>query len=85
MDSGSENRRVLADAIRQTLSGNEVAESQFSSLISDWRELCQKEKSALLQLRNWSEDRMLRDQFARHAEYSHNRLQGLLEALEAEY
>lgn len=83
MESGREKRRVLADAIRGALSGSEIPDSQYSGLASGWRDLDQTERCALLQLKNWSEDRSLRDQFERHAEYSHNRLQGLLQDLEA--
>ena len=82
MESGREKRRVLADAIRGALSGSEMPDSQYSGLASGWRELDQTEKCALLQLKNWAEDRSLRDQFARHAEYSQNRLRGLLNDLE---
>lgn len=60
-----------------------MTDYQYSGLASIWREMDQTEKCALLQLKNWSEDRSLRDQFERHAEYSHNRLRGLLDDLEA--
>lgn len=75
-------RAYLADAIRSALSGLEVSTPQVEQLYAGWRDLSQAEKSAIVQLQNWSEDRPLRTEFAPHAEYSQHRLAHLLSVLE---
>lgn len=83
MQPANDSRRVLVEALRDALSGRDWANAQFDNLMADWRALSQAEKSALLQLNNWAEDRPLRTQFVRHAEYSERRLESLLLELEA--
>ena len=50
-------------------------------LAADPKDLSPLEKSAWLQLQNWSQDKQLRLQFPNHAEFSKRRLAQLLEAL----
>ncbi len=82
MQKITDSRSVLADAIRRALSGQEIVAAPLAQMMSGWHHLNRAERGALLQLQNWSDDGPLRQQFARHAEYSENRLARLLNSLE---
>lgn len=83
MDRDRKSRDMLIDAMRRALSGQNDGDAKFERISSCWKDLDQTERSALLQLRNWAEDRPLRTQFAGHARYSQQRMQHLLGALES--
>ena len=82
MNRQVEIRSLLIESIREALSGREPPNAQLVDLTFDWQSLSLPERGALLQLQNWTEDRPLRSQFARHAHYSERRLAQLLNKLE---
>lgn len=82
MPPPSDTKVFLTNAIRRALSGEELVEAHIRDHIEEWPNQSQLEKSALVQLQNWTQDRQLRSQFAEHAEYNQRRLANLLRALE---
>ena len=78
-----DSRTAILEAIRQALAGEPCPE-QLREAISSPNRLGALEKSAWVQLQNWSADEKLRLQFPKHAEFSRRRLVGLLEQLEAQ-
>ncbi|MBE5075071.1 hypothetical protein IM511_12315 [Erythrobacteraceae bacterium E2-1 Yellow Sea] len=83
METTIDTRTFLADAIRRALSGQDVPNPQVEQHYAGWRDLSLTQRSALVQLQNWSKDGPLRAEFAPHAEYSQHRLTHLLDELEA--
>ena len=78
MLSENDPRVLIANAMRDALSGREASSAKVEHLFSDWRQLSHIEKSALLQLRNWTQDSQLREQYEGHAAWSEQRLTNLL-------
>ena len=78
MSSDDDPRVMIAKAMRDALSGRESGSAKVEHLFADWRRLSHIEKSALLQLRNWAQDRQLREQYEGHAAWSEQRLTNLL-------
>lgn len=76
-----DSRTAIAEAIRQVLAGEPAPERLFSTIAFPGR-LGALEKSAWVQLQNWSDDEKLRLQFPEHAEFSRRRLAELLKRLE---
>jgi hypothetical protein len=75
-----DSRHTLKKAIERALAGDSSPTSYWQ-LVADPKDLSALEKSAWLQLHNWSEDRQLRLQFPNHAEFSKRRLVQLLASL----
>jgi hypothetical protein len=69
----------LKKALERALAGD--SHETHWHLAADPKDLSPLEKSAWLQLHNWSQDKQLRLQFPHHAEFSKRRLAQLLEAL----
>ena len=76
-----DSRTAIVEAIRQVLAGEPAPERLRNAIASPSR-LGALEKSAWVQLQNWSADENLRRQFPKHAEFSRRRLTELLEQLE---
>lgn len=72
-------RTILKDELRRCLCGEPAGE--ISELLPRPAGLSQIEKSAWLQLHDWSSDRRLRQVSTAHAQYSRNRLTHLISAL----
>lgn len=85
METTIDARAFLADAIRGALLGQDVTSPQVDQLYAGWRDLSHEEKSALVQLENWSQDKPLRAEFEKHASFSQHRLTHLLHALEGPF
>lgn len=79
MQSSADSRTILKDELRRCLSGQPAAE--ISELLLHPAHLSQIEKSAWLQLHDWSSERQLWQGSTAHAYYSRNRLTHLLSAL----
>ena len=77
-----DSRSALAEALRRALAG-EHDPNQLRKVVSTPQSLSALEKSAWLQLQNWSADEPLRIQYPRHAEFTRRRLTGLLKRLDA--
>ena len=77
----NDSRAFLKNAIKQTLE-NGFCPPQIAELAGDPRSLTMLEKSAWLQLHNWSADEGLRRQNEGVAEFSRRRLAALLASLE---
>ena len=82
MFAGNDTKQFLTSAIRRALSGEHIAESDIEEHAGNWRGHSQLQKSALIQLQNWFQDRPLRAQYGEHARYSERRLAKLLYSLE---
>ena len=82
MSTAPNSRKEILAALRQALEGER--DSFFKGAVAgqDWLALDQYEKSALLQLQNWEQDKPLRNAFPQHAEYSNKRLQHLISVLD---
>jgi hypothetical protein len=74
-----ETRFVLKQALERALADD--SDGAHWQLATDPKDLSPLEKSAWLQLHNWSQDRQLRLQFPTHAEFSRRRLAELMNAL----
>ena len=72
------SRDNILATMRSALAGSESPVTRGTIEQYDWLALDQNEKSALLQLHNWEQDRPLRSAFPRHAEYSNRRLEYLI-------
>lgn len=77
----NDSRTFLKNAIKQTLE-NGLCPPQMAERAGDPRSLTMLEKSAWLQLHNWSADEGLRQQNEGVAEFSRRRLAALLASLE---
>ena len=75
------SREEILAAMRSALEGADAMLTHDSLSKVDWLAFDQNEKSALLQLQNWEQDRPLRSAFPRHAEYSSKRLEHLISIL----
>ena len=76
-----DSRSALAEALKRALAG-EPDPAHLRATISNPHRLSALEKSAWLQLHNWSADEYLRSQFPKHAEFSERRMIDLLLQLE---
>lgn len=75
----ADSRAILKDVLRRCLCGEPAEE--ISELLPRPEGLSKIEKSAWLQLHNWSSERRLREETTAHAQYSRNRLTHLINAL----
>ena len=78
---GNDSRSALAEALKRALAGD-YDYAQLQSANFSPQRLSALEKSAWLQLYNWSADEHLRSQFPKHAEFSRRRMNELLSLLE---
>ncbi|QPC97841.1 hypothetical protein [Qipengyuania soli] len=76
----ADSRAVLRDALRQRLGGQRAAE--IEQVLPCPAGLSQVEKSAWLMLQNWSSDAPLREQYRSLDDYSRDRMEHLLGALD---
>lgn len=80
MRASGDSRSILRDALQRSLIGQPAP--QICEVLPSPAGLSQLEKGAWLQLHNWLSDAPLRGSFASHAEYSRNRMNYFLEALQ---
>ena len=74
-----ESRIVLKQALERALA-DDFDEGHWQ-LASDPKDLSPLEKSAWLQLHNWSQDQQLRSEYPSHADFSRRRLSQLVNLL----
>jgi len=84
MAGKNEARELLVEAVHSALAGKQVGQQNVDSLLAQYPILNRTEKSALIQLRNWAEDKSVREFSPAHAEFSKRRLSGFLRVLSAD-
>ncbi len=77
-------RELLVNAIHSALAGELEGRWNVDPLFKQYAMLDRAERGALVQLRNWAEDKSLREFPPAHAEFSKRRLTGLLRLLSAD-
>ncbi len=78
-----DSRTVLSETIGRVLDSPDQIDPGLFAVIPDPKGLDSLEKSAWVQLLNWSHDAELRNRHPAHAEFSRKRLMGLRRKLEA--
>lgn len=84
MAGKNEARELLVEEVHSALASGQVSQWNVDSLLDQYPVLNRTEKSALIQLRNWAEDRGVREFSPEYAEFSKRRLTGFLRVLSAD-